>query len=90
MEKVRPKNKVFKKAYEIKCIKMLLAQKIAGLRKDKKLTQAGLAKRLGIPKRCISQIEAAEEKSLTLEVLIAIALSLGRSIHISFPGNSKH
>jgi len=84
------KNKTFKKAYEMECVKVALAQKIAELRKDEDLTQVKFAKRLGASQQFISQIETAEEKNLTIETLIKIATSLGRGINISFPRLSKH
>jgi DNA-binding XRE family transcriptional regulator len=84
------KDRAFKKAYEMECIKVALAQKIAELRKGEELTQVGLAKRLGVSQQFISQIETAEERNLTIETLIKIATSLGRGINISFPRLSKH
>ncbi|MCX5694636.1 MAG: helix-turn-helix transcriptional regulator [Candidatus Omnitrophica bacterium] len=90
MKKVKLKNKVFKQTCQIECVKVVLAQKIAELREDEKLTQAEFAKRLGVSERFVSQIETAEEKSLTIETLIKIAASLGRSINISFSRFSKH
>jgi transcriptional regulator with XRE-family HTH domain len=87
--KTELKNKVFKKAYELECAKVALAQKIAELREDEKLTQVGLAKRLGVSQQFISQVETTEERNLTMETLIKIAASLGRGIHISFPKLSK-
>jgi len=79
------KNEEFRKAYEIECVKVALAQKIAELRDDEELTQAELAKRLGVSQQFVSQIETGAEKNLTLETLIKIAKSLGRGIKISFP-----
>lgn len=84
------KNKAFKKAYEMECVKVALAQKIAELREDEELTQVDLAKRLGVSQQFISQIETAEERNLTIETLIKIATSMGRGINISFPRLSKH
>ncbi|MCK9431296.1 MAG: helix-turn-helix domain-containing protein [Candidatus Omnitrophica bacterium] len=87
--KTELKNKVFKKAYALECAKVALAQKIAELREDEKLTQVGLAKRLGVSQQFVSQVETAEERNLTMETLIKIAASLGRGISISFPKLSK-
>ncbi len=84
------KNEAFKKAYEMECLKVALAQKIAELREDEELTQVELAKRLGVSQQFISQIETAEERNLTIETLIKIAASLGRGINISFPKLSRH
>jgi len=83
------KNKAFKKAYEMERVKVALAQKIAELREDEELTQVELAKRLGVSQQFVSQIETAEERNLTIETLIKIAVFLGRGINISFPRISK-
>jgi DNA-binding XRE family transcriptional regulator len=78
------KDKKFRKAFEIERTKVALAQRIAELRQDRNLTQVALAKKLGVSQQFISQIETGEEKNLTLETLLRIAASLGRSIRISF------
>jgi DNA-binding XRE family transcriptional regulator len=79
------KNEKFRKAYELECAKVALAQKIAELREEKHLRQIDLAKKLGVSQQFISQIETGEERNLTIETLIKIAKSLGRGIKISFP-----
>lgn len=83
--KEKLKNERFRKAYEIECGKVALAQKIAELRQDKHLKQVDLARKLGVSQQFVSQIETGEERNLTLETLIKIAKSLGRGINISFP-----
>ncbi|MHB8155018.1 MAG: hypothetical protein ACYDFR_03070, partial [Candidatus Omnitrophota bacterium] len=42
------KSEKFKKAYQLECAKVALAQKIAELREDKHMNQADLAKKLGV------------------------------------------
>ncbi|MDP2941639.1 MAG: helix-turn-helix transcriptional regulator [Candidatus Omnitrophota bacterium] len=79
------KDERFRKAYELECAKVALAQKIAELREGKHLRQVDLAKRLGVSQQFISQIETGEEKNLTIETIIKIAKSLGRGVNISFP-----
>ena len=83
--KEKLKNEKFRKAYELECAKVALAQKIAELREEKHLRQVDLAKRLGVSQQFISQIETGEEKNLTIETIIRIAKSLGRGVSISFP-----
>ena len=83
------KDEKFRKAYEIECAKVALAQKIAELRQDKHLRQVDLAKKLGVSQQFVSQIETGEEKNLTIETLIRIARSLDRGVNISFPKLSK-
>ena len=84
------KDEKFRKAYEIECAKVALAQKIAELRQDKHLRQVDLAKKLGVSQQFVSQIETGEEKNLTIETLIRIARSLDRGVNISFPKLSRH
>lgn len=79
------KNEEFRKAYELECAKVDLAQKISELREEKHLRQVDLAKKLGVSQQFISQIETGEEKNLTIETIIKIAKSLGRGVSISFP-----
>ena len=79
------KDPEFRKAYEIECVKVALAQKIAELREEKHLRQVDLAKKMGVSQQFISQIETGDEKNLTLETLLKIAASLGRGLKISFP-----
>ena len=83
------KDEKFRKAYELECAKVALAQKIAELRQKEHLKQSDLAKKLNVSQQFISQIETAQESNLTLETLIKIAKSLGRGIKISFPKISK-
>ena len=86
-EKLR--HEKFRKAYELECAKVALAQKIAELRQDKHLRQVDLAKKLGVSQQFVSQIETGEEKNLTIETLIRIARSLDRGVNISFPKLSR-
>jgi DNA-binding XRE family transcriptional regulator len=79
------KNEEFRKAYELECAKVALAQKISELREEKHLRQVDLAKKLGVSQQFISQIETGDEKNLTIETIIKIAKSLGRGVSISFP-----
>lgn len=87
--KAELKNKEFRKAFELERAKVSLAQKIAELRQQEHLKQADLAKKLNVSQQFISQIETAQESNLTLETLMKIAKSLGRSVKISFPKISK-
>jgi len=79
------KNKEFKKEFERERIKVALAQKLAELREDAHLRQSDLAKKLHVSQQFISQIETAQADNLTIDTLLNIARSLGRSVEISFP-----
>lgn len=84
------KNKKFRKAYQIECAKVALAQRIAELREDQHMNQADLAKKLGVSQQFISQIESGEGSNLTLGTLLRLATTLGRTLKISFPKASKN
>ena len=77
------KNKEFKKEFERERIKVALAQKLAELREDAHLRQSDLAKKLHVSQQFISQIETAQADNLTIDTLLDIARSLGRSVEIS-------
>ena len=79
------KDKRFRKIYEHELVKVAIAQKLAEIRQDAHLKQSELAKKLHVSQQFISQIETAEADNLTIDTLLNIAESLGRSIEISFP-----
>jgi len=79
------KNVKFKKTYETERAKVALAQRIAELREEKHLNQSELAKKLGVSQQFISQIETGQESNLTLDTIVRLARSLGRSVKITFP-----
>lgn len=83
------KDEKFRILYEKELAKVMLAQKIAEMREEKKLNQSELAKRMNVSQQFISQIERTEQDNLTLNTLLKIAKSLGRSVKISFPKMSK-
>lgn len=81
------KDKKFRHLYEIERAKVSLAQRIAVMRQEKKLSQKALAVKLGVSQQLISQIETGDNDNLTLETIMRIAASLGRAVRISFPKN---
>ena len=83
------KDPEFRKLLAIERAKVALAQKFAELREDSHLRQVDLARKLGVSQQFISQIETGQERNLTLETLLRIAKSLGRSVKISFPKTSE-
>ena len=79
------KSEKFRKIYEVERAKVALAQRIAELREEKHLKQADLARKLGVSQQFISQIETGQEGNLTLDTLLRLARTLGRSVKITFP-----
>ncbi len=79
------KNERFRKVYEIERAKVSLAQRIAELREEKHLKQSELARKLGVSQQFISQIETGQESNLTLDTILRLARTLGRSVKITSP-----
>lgn len=79
------KDEKFRILYEKELAKVMLAQKIAEMREEKKLKQSELAKRMNVSQQFISQIETCEQDNLTLDTLLKIARSLDRDVKITFP-----
>ena len=83
--KEKLKDKEFKRLYELERAKIVLAQRIAELRQEKHLKQSELARKLGVSQQFISQIETGQESNLTLDTILRLARTLGRSVKITFP-----
>ena len=60
----------------------LIRMQLAGIRKDRHLTQKELSKISGLSESCISNIETGENSSPTLRSLIRYANALGVNIFI--------
>ena len=84
------KDKEFRKHYELERARVSLAQRIAEIRRQRRMRQADLAKKMHVSQQFISQIETGQETNLTLDTLMRLAKSLGRGIKISFSKNTKH
>ena len=65
----------------------LIRMQLAGIRKDRHLTQKELSKISGLSTSCISNIESGENNSPTLRSLIRYASALNVNIFI---GNDKN
>ena len=70
------KNPKLKKAYEQEDIRARLALRIAELRREKKLSQAELARKLHTTQQMISDIETFRHANLTVLTLQKIAQAL--------------
>lgn len=78
--KSRVKNPAFKKAYEQEDVRVRLALRISELRKEKKLSQAQLAKRLHTTQQVVSDIETLKHANITVLTLQKIAQALDRRL----------
>ena len=75
-----PEFKRHFKAYELPT---RIAVEIAFLRREKKLTQAGLAKRMGVSQQFIARLENSESTMPSLRTLAKLAEALDRRLHVS-------
>ena len=56
-------DKERERSIEVERAKLILAEKLVEIREKQKITQAGLAKKLGVTQRAISRIESGEKIS---------------------------
>jgi DNA-binding XRE family transcriptional regulator len=59
-------------------MKLALASKLKGIRKDKRLTQIELAKRIGSSQSRVAKMEIADQ-SVSMELIVRSLVSLGAS-----------
>jgi len=74
------KNPRLKKAYEQEDVRARLAVRITELRREKKLSQAELARRLHTTQQVVSDIETFRHANLTLLTLQKIAQALNSRV----------
>ena len=77
------KNPKLKKAYEQEDIRARLALRIAELRREKKLSQAELARKLHTTQQMISDIETFRHANLTVLTLQKIAQALNSRLVVN-------
>ena len=77
------KNKAFRKAYEKEDQRLMIAYKIAQLRKKEKISQADLAKKLGTTQSVIARMEGGNQ-NFTADNLQKIAASFDRRLKVEF------
>ncbi len=83
------KDPSFKREFEVGMVKLRLAVRIAELRKKAGLTQADLAKRVGVSQGFISQLEMADTENYELKTLKKISEAIGMVLVIGFMNKSK-
>ena len=67
----------------------LIRMQLAGIRKDRHLTQKELSKISGLSESCISNIESGETTSPTVRSLIKYATALGVELYINPQSNNN-
>ena len=66
---------------------MMIEQKLAALRTQKGMTQAQLAKRLGVSQPHIAKLEAGRAKNIELHTLCRWATALGAKLNVDVVPN---
>ena len=77
------KNKTFRKYYEYESQKLKIAYQILQLRKQQKLSQRELAKKLDTTQSVVARIETGNQ-NFTTETLQKIAAAFNRNLKIEF------
>ena len=75
------KSKEFKKGYNEELAKLKIAQQIREARKKKKITQAVVAKRAGMPQSVVARIESGNHGT-SFDTLAKVAHALGKEVKI--------
>jgi DNA-binding XRE family transcriptional regulator len=74
----------FRRHYEAYELPVRLAIEIAQMRRKKKLTQAGLAKKMGVSQQFVARLESSEKTMPSLRTLAKVAAALDSRLQVSF------
>ena len=77
------KDPEFRKGVELEMKKLEMSLAIINLRKKKKISQAKLAKKIGMKQSAVGRIEAGKQ-NLTIETLQKIAFALNKKLVVGF------
>lgn len=78
------KDPEFKKHYEAYDLPVRLAMQIAQIRQRKKMTQAQLAKKIGVRQQFVARLENSYETVPSLRTLQKVADALDRHLYVDF------
>ena len=73
----------FRRHFEAYELPVRLAVEIACLRRDKKLTQAQLAAKMGVTQQFVARLENSESTMPSLRTLARLAKALDRRLHVA-------
>ncbi len=68
---------------------MRIEQDLAALRTEREVSQAALARRLGVSQQAIAKIESGRVKNLELKTLVRYAAALGAGIKVEIVKNAR-
>ncbi|MCG2701292.1 helix-turn-helix transcriptional regulator [Candidatus Parcubacteria bacterium] len=77
------KDPEFRRGFEMEKKKLEMSLSIINLRKNKKISQAKLAEKIGMKQSAVGRIEAGKQ-NLTIETLQKIAFALNKELVVSF------
>lgn len=78
------KDKTFREAYEHYGRLLEIGLRVRALRESAGLTQAALAKKMGVSQQVISRIESGNAENPTYGTLERIALAMGHKLRVEF------
>ena len=82
-------NRALDALYQRELTRLQLANQIARLRRERKLSQAQLAKRIGTKQSAVARMEQSAYRGYTVTTLAKIAAAVGRNLEIRFVANSR-
>ena len=83
------KSKRFQRQFEVETAKLKIAEKLAQVREAMGLTQAELAKKMGVSQQLVSRIESGAD-NITIETLVRFFDILGMALKIEVEKRKKH
>lgn len=78
------KNRRFRKGYEAELEKLRIVDTLIHLRQRQGLTQATLARRIGVSQPFIAKLESGDTQNFSLETLVKLAVALNSELEVRF------
>ena len=78
------KDAKFRKGYEEELEKLRIVDALIRLREHRGLTQAQLARRIGVSQPFIAKLEAGQAHNFSLETLVKLAVALDSELEVNF------
>ena len=82
-------NRAVRALYERELMRLRLANEIAKLREERKLTQAQLAKRIGTHQSAIARMEQSTYRGYTVATLAKIAAAAGKHLEVRIVSGAR-
>ena len=82
------KNKQFRKGYEEELEKLRIVDTLIRLRERQGLTQAELARRIGVSQPFVAKLESGQAHNFSLETLVKLSVALNSELEVRFHPHS--